>query len=146
MDADSVKVIRRYDASDGALGAIAEAEGGAHDFGHDEGVDQGAVFLQVEQIGPGDPRRAGLATRGSRKGGEPLLVRDQRVRSEEDSFDPTEHGGVGADSEREAKNRQRGKAGTAAKHAQPKAKVLQSAFNHGQPSLFAIDLLGLLET
>src|ERR1700687_2695709 len=81
-DADGVKIIGGYDASDGALGAIAEAERGAHDFGHDEGVDEGAAFLQVEQVGPGDRGRAGFAARGSSEGGESFLMSDQRVRAE----------------------------------------------------------------
>src|SRR5467141_2700183 len=124
MDADGVKIIRGYDASDGAFGAVAEAERDAHDLGDDEGVDERAVFLQVKEVGPGDRGVASLAASGPGDGEKPFLVSDQRVGTEEDSFDPTEHGGVGADSQSEAKDSQDGKAGTAPKHAEADAEVL----------------------
>src|ERR1700686_128243 len=93
-----VKIIRGYDAASEALGTIAEAERRAHDFVHDEGVDQRATLLQIEDVGPGNAGRAGLATSGSGERDKLFLVSYERVRTEEDSFDPTENGGVGADS------------------------------------------------
>src|SRR5713226_6834011 len=113
MDADGVKIIRGYDASDSALGAIAEAERGAHDFGHDKGVDERAALLQVEQVGPGDTGRASLAASGSGEGEEPFLMSYERIGTEEDAFDPTENRGIGADSQGQAQNRQDRKPGTA---------------------------------
>src|SRR5712692_1810630 len=124
MDANGVKIIRGYDASDGALGAIAEAERGAHDFGHDEGVDEGAAFLQVEDVGPGDIGRASFTASSSRDCEESFLASDQRVGTEEYSFDPTEDGGIGTDSQSEAEDGQDRKAGTAAEHAEVDAEVL----------------------
>src|SRR6266478_252808 len=88
MYADGIKIIGGHDASDGALSAVTKAERGASDFGDDEGVDEGAAFLQVEQVGPGDTGVAGFAARGSGNGRQSFLVRDQRIGAEEDSFDP----------------------------------------------------------
>src|SRR5712664_2730746 len=51
----------------------------------------------------------------------------ERVGAEKDSFDPTEHGGVGVDSESEAKDCQDRKARTASKHPDADAEVLQYA-------------------
>src|SRR5229473_8209257 len=125
MDADGVKIIGGYDASDGALGAIAEAERGAHDLGDDEGVDERAAFLQVEEVGPGDIGVARLAASGPGDGEKSFLVSYERVGAEEDSFDPTEDSGIRADPQSEAQNRQDGKARTAAEHAEADAEVLQ---------------------
>src|SRR5712664_51849 len=126
-NADGVKIIRRHDASDGALRAIAKAECGAHDFVHDKGVDQRAALLKVKEIGPGDIGRAGLAASGSGEGEKPFLVRYKGVGTEKDSFDPTENRGVGADSQGEAKDDQDRKARAAPEHAEADADVLQYA-------------------
>src|SRR5258707_6356894 len=125
MDADGVKIIGGYNASDGALGAIAEAESGAHDFGDDEGVDQRAVLLQIKEVGPRDISVPRLAASGSGDGEQPFLVSNQRVGAEEDSFDPTEDSGIHADPQMEAQNGQDGKARAAAWHAERDAEVLQ---------------------
>src|SRR5713226_1813376 len=127
MDANGVKIIRGYDASDGALGAIAEAERGAHDFGHDEGVDEGAAFLQVEDVGPGDIGRASFTASSSRDCEESFLVNHKGVGAEENSFDPTEDGGIGANSKSEAEDGEDGKAGAAAENAEADAEVLPQA-------------------
>src|SRR5258708_1847263 len=82
VDADGFKIIRGYDASDGALGAIAEAQRGAHDFVYDEGVDERATLLQVEDIGPGDISVASLAASGSSDGEKLFLMSYERVGAE----------------------------------------------------------------
>jgi len=55
----------------------------------------------------------------------PVLMRDQRVRTNQNSFDPTEDGGIGADPERQTEDCKKRKAGTAPKHSEAEAKVLQ---------------------
>src|SRR6202035_1217835 len=97
MHPNCVKIIRGYDASAEALGTIAEAERRTHDFVHDEGIDQRATLSQIEDVGPGNAGMAGLAASGSRERDKLFLVGYERVGTEEDSFDPTENGGVGAD-------------------------------------------------
>src|SRR6266478_3864589 len=124
MDTDGVKIICGDDAASGDLGAVADAEGSAGDFGDDERVDERAIFLQVEQFGPGNIVGADLATGGSGEGSQLFLVRYQRVGTEEDAFDPTENRGVGADTQGEAKNGQGGKAWAAAEHAKADAEIL----------------------
>src|SRR6266852_5801891 len=127
MDTDGVKIICGNDASSGDLGTVADAEGGAHDFGDDERVDERASFLQVEQVGPGSIVGAGFAARGSGEGGQLFLVGYQRVRAKENSFDPTKNRGIGADSQGEAKDSQDGKARAAAEHAKADAEILPSS-------------------
>ncbi len=58
---------------------------------------------------------------------QPVLVGDGGVRPEEDAFDPTEDGSVGADAEGEAKNRQERKSRAAAEHSKAEAEVLKKA-------------------
>src|SRR5882757_9714630 len=124
MDTDGVKIICGDDAASGDLGAVADAEGSAGDFGDDERVDERATFLQVEQFGPGNIVGTNFAARGSGEGGQLFLVRYQRVGTEEDAFDPTENRGVGTDSQGEAKDGQGGNARAAAEHAKADAEIL----------------------
>jgi hypothetical protein len=50
-------------------------------------------------------------------------------RANQNSFDPTEHRGIGSYTECEAKNCQDGKAGTAPKYSEAEAKVLQKGLH-----------------
>src|SRR5207247_4838016 len=88
-------------------------------------IYQRAVARQVLKVRPGhfDQRAAGTAVR-ARHGEEPILIHDERERSQEDAFDPAEDGGVGADAEHQAEDGQQGKPGTASKHAEAVAKIL----------------------
>ena len=81
--------------------------------GHDTSVVPGGAA-----IGAGDREQ-------------PLLIDDQRIGTQQDAFDPAEDRGVGADAEREAQDRQEGKAGTAPQHPEPVPKVM----NHGSNTL-----------
>src|SRR5713226_7668445 len=130
MDTDGIKIIRRDDASCRDLGAVADAEGRAHDFGHDEGVNQSAVPLQIEEIRPGSKGRARFASRRSGKSEQLLLVGYRRVRTEQNPFDPTEDRGVRTDSQGEAKDCQDGKARTAPEHPETEAEVLKRSLDH----------------
>src|SRR5216684_6831807 len=94
MDPDSIKIVRGHDAPRGALGTVSDAESGTHDFGHDEGVNQSAVPLQIEEIRPGSTGRARFAARRPSEGEQLLLVGYRRVGAEENSFDPTEDSSV----------------------------------------------------
>src|SRR6266705_1135639 len=98
MDSDGVKIIRRYDASGGDLGAIADAESRAHDFGHNEGVKECAAPLQIEEIRPGKTGRLGLAARRAGESEQLLLMGYRRVGTKQDPLDPTEDSGISADS------------------------------------------------
>src|SRR2546427_4225800 len=98
MDPDGAKIVRRYDASNRALGPVADAESRAHNFGHNKCVKQRATPLQVNEIWPRNISRARLAACRSGEGEQPLLVGYGRVRTEQDPFDPTKDSGIGADS------------------------------------------------
>jgi hypothetical protein len=52
-------------------------------------------------------------------------VRDERVRPDQDSFDPTEHGCVCRDPECEAKHREDRKSGIAQEHPKTEAKIVE---------------------
>ncbi len=123
MHTDGVEIVGRDDASDGALGTVADAERCAGDLTHKQCVEKGAVFPQVEKVGPGKRGCAGFAASGSSQRHESFLVHDRRIGAEEDAFDPAEDGGVGANAQREAKNGEDGKARTAPKHAEADAQV-----------------------
>jgi hypothetical protein len=56
-------------------------------------------------------------------------VRDQRIGADQNSFDPTQHGCVGADAQRQAKDSQYGKARTAPKHPKTEAKILEKVLH-----------------
>src|SRR5260370_6066814 len=72
-------------------------------------------------------------------------MRDERVGAEENSFDPTEDSGIGADPQSQAKNREDRKPRTAPKHPDAEAEVLQRRLDHRYSSLIAVVLLGLLD-
>src|SRR5260370_16756453 len=82
MHYDRVKIIRRYDASGGDLGAIADAESRAHNLAHKKCVKQRAISLQVSKIWPRNSSMARLAARRSGEGKQLLLVGYRRVRTE----------------------------------------------------------------
>src|SRR5438874_515227 len=65
-------------------------------------------------------------------------------RNQENSVHETEDGGVGADAEGESENRDRGKAGRLAEHAESEAKVLEQCFEEGKAAGTAVLLFGLL--
>src|SRR5580692_580958 len=74
MYSDSVKIIRRYDASSGHLGAVANAKRRSHNFRYKKCVKQRAIPLQVEEIWPRNRRSASLPGCCSAQGEQPLLV------------------------------------------------------------------------
>jgi hypothetical protein len=58
-----------------------------------------------------------------------VLMLDERVGPNEYSFNPTENRRRGADAERQTKNRQNRKTGTAPKHSEAEAKVLKKCLH-----------------
>src|SRR6266852_8161031 len=127
---ESVKIIRRYDASSGDLGAVADAERRPHNFCYKKCVKQRATPLQVEEIWPRNRRSASLPARRSAEGEQPLLVCYGWVGTEQNPFDPTEDRGIGADSQGKAEDRQDGKARTAPQHPETEAEVLKRCLDH----------------
>src|SRR5207302_7767880 len=101
---------------------------------------------QIQEIGPGKRVASVFASCGSTDSHQPLLVRDRRIGSEQDALNPTEDGGVCADAQRQAKNRQDGKSGTASENAQAEANVLQEIVDYVHLAGVATFLLCLLDT
>src|SRR4029077_1406607 len=52
MYPDGIKIICGYDAPRSDFGAVADAQSGPHDFGDNEGINERATSLQVEDVGP----------------------------------------------------------------------------------------------
>ena len=139
--ADRVEVVRRDHAARRALGAIADAERRPRDFLGDERVGERAAALKIDPVGPRHvvPVRARAAI-GAGHRDEAVLIDHERIRPQQDAFDPAEHGGVGADAEREAERREQGKPGIAPQHAQRvrrvAANVVDPAKHVGVPRAF----------
>jgi hypothetical protein len=62
------------------------------------------------------------------------LVPNQRERTQENSFDPTENRGTCADSKRQAKNRESGKTGASADHSEGEVQILYRVSQHVRDS------------
>src|SRR5579863_7847797 len=99
-------------------------------------VEECALSLEVEKVRPGNIVVAQgtfafvVALRhGGSKGQHSFLVGYGRKGPEQDPFNPTEDSGVSADSQCEAKNRKKRKAGIAAQHAESKAEILKKTFD-----------------
>src|SRR5712691_10685609 len=82
MDSDGIEIVRRYDAANGALGAVTDAEGGSHDFVHNKCVKHRAAPLQIEQIRPRKSSSASFAARRSSESEQLLMVGYRRVGTE----------------------------------------------------------------
>src|SRR5437773_2620364 len=133
MHADRVEIVRRDDAPRRAFGSIADAERGPGDLLRDERVDERGAALKLDEVRPRHVVRARRAAIGSTDGEQPVLVDDERIRTKQNAFDPTEDGGVRADSQGEAPDRQERKAGTAPEHPKTEAQIVE----HREPTLAA---------
>ena len=73
----------------------------------------------------------------------PVLVWHQWIGPYQNSFDPAKYRGVSADPQRQAKNSQNGEAGTAPKHPEAEAQVLEkrSHYRFVRPQRLAIVLV-----
>ena len=142
MDSQCFEIVGGHDAGCFAVSSIADGQCSAHDAVHDERVEQCAVPLEIDEVGPGDIVAAAHHTR-SGDGHHSFLVNDKRKRAEQDSFNPTEDGGVGADAESQAKNREAGKTRIATEHAETEAEVLPQDLDDWEGVGFAVDLFGL---
>src|SRR5262249_27856910 len=122
---ECIEIIRRYDANACAFGAIADAQRRTGDAIDDERLKQRSVFSEINEIGIREPVVSRYPARRADKREHPVLMWHERIRPNQNSFDPTEHRGVGSNTECEAKNCQDGKARTASKHPEAEAKVLE---------------------
>src|SRR6267154_1451596 len=71
----------------------------------------------------------------------PSGIPSGRQRVQEDSANPSEDGGIGADSQGQSQNGDRGEAGILAKHAGAIAQVLKKFFETARAPLISRDLL-----
>src|SRR5580704_654759 len=144
MNANSIKIVRRYDASGSALGAVADTEGSPRNLAHKKSVKKRGTPLQIGEVWPGKRCAASFAALRSTESEQSLLMTYRRVRTKQNPFHPTEHRRIRPNPQSQAQNRQNGKTRAPPQHPQTKPQVLKCGFNHGHSSLLAIKLLGLL--
>src|SRR5437588_65520 len=146
MNSQRIEIVRGNNAPGYDLRAVADAERCPGDLAHEKRVKQFAVSLKVQEIRPGKRGTVSLAlsASGSRESYQPFLICNERVRTKKKSLHPTENRSISADAKRQAKNRQKREAGTAPKHSQGKAKILQQSFKKRQTTRFTVVFLGLL--
>ena len=86
--AEGVKIIRGHNSSDRALGAIASAQRCARNFIDNERLKERRVLFKIEKVGIG--KSASLpATDCAAQRNHPVLMCDERIRANENPFDPT---------------------------------------------------------
>ena len=66
---------------------------------------------------------------------------DSGIGTEQDAFDPTENGSVGADAYREADDRENRKTGITHEHTETEAKVLEESLEEAEGAGFAGDVV-----
>ena len=89
LNTERVEVICRNDSTRGTFGAIADAERGARDSIDNERLEKRGVFLEIEKIGIGKAFLIRSSLSGTKERDHSVLVRDQRVGPNQNSFDPT---------------------------------------------------------
>src|SRR5260370_2329983 len=105
MDSDGIKIVRGDDAPCCDLGPVTNAQGSAHDFAHNKGVNQRTTSLQIQEIRPGS--QIGLLKGRSGKCKELLLMNHRRVGTEQYSLDPAKDGNIRAYTQGQAENGQK---------------------------------------
>src|SRR5215475_1771967 len=121
---ERVEIICRDDCARSAFSAIANAQRCGGNLIKDERLKESGILFVIEKFGI---RQSGVSTFAARCGVQrkhTFLVSDQRIGADQNSFDPTQNGCVGADAQRQAKDSQYGKARTAQKHPKTEAKIL----------------------
>src|SRR5205823_4601919 len=122
---ECAEIIRRYDSHRCAFGTIADAQCRTGDAIDDERLKQSGVFFEINKVRIGKPIVPWYAARRANKREHSVLMWHERIRPNQNSFDPTEHRSIRPDAECEAKQRKNGKSGTAPKHSQTEAKILE---------------------
>src|SRR5438067_11505313 len=122
---ECVEIIRRDYSHRCAFGAVADAERRTGDAIDDERLKERGVSFKISEIRIGQPVVLGYAARRADERKHPVLMWHERIRPNQDSFDPTEHCGVCPDAECEAKQRKNRKSGAAQKHPKTEAKILE---------------------
>src|SRR4051812_20375774 len=120
---------------------VANVESCAHDLVDDEGVEELAILLQVEEIGPGETRPLRRGTHRSRNCHQAFLANDHRKRPQQNAFDPTEDRGVSSDTKSQAEQRKECKTWAASHHAKTEVQILTDVFEEIYVSHFSTFLL-----
>src|SRR5262249_41984083 len=75
--------------------------------------------------------------KGSADNEQPVLIRNQRIRAEQNTFDPAVYSRVRTNTDSEAENRQGREAWTTTQHPHAVMKILAELFQHTTPSDFS---------
>src|SRR5205814_7783415 len=88
LHSERVEIVGGDNSPRRTLGAIADAQGRAHDPIDDERLEERGILFVIEEFGK---REAGVsrdAAGGGVQGKHPVLMRDQWIRTNQDSFNP----------------------------------------------------------
>ena len=130
-DPQGVEIIGRNHAARGTLRAVANAERGAPDVFRDEGIDQRGVSPEILEVRPGNVGPAVAVD--ARQGDHPVLAGHKGERVQQDSLDPTAHGGDRSDAQGQAEDREKREPRVAPEHAKAVPYILPQGLNHGNP-------------
>src|SRR5690349_1388006 len=118
---------------------VSNIQRAAGDAGDESILAQRAAPAEVEEVRPRQEVPPALTRYGSGKREKPVLMCDQRIRAEQDTFQPAEDGSIRANAHRQAQNRQRRKSWAA--EQLPKAvtyvlnKIIENPSAAGIPAL-----------
>src|SRR5204863_9829832 len=111
-----------------------------------ERLDERRIFFVIEEFGIRQSGISLLTARRRIQRKHAVLVRDQGVGANQNSFDPAQDRGVCADPEDETKNRQNRKSRSAPKHARAEANILKKFIRPSPEALLTRDFLDLLDS
>src|SRR4029077_5584298 len=109
--------------------AIADAQRRARNAIDDERLKQRGVFFEINEVRIRESIVSRYAARHANKREHPVLMWHERIRPNQNSFDPTEHCGVCPDAECEAKQCKDRKSGTAQEHSGTEPKILKKCLH-----------------
>ena len=110
---ECVEIICRYNSNACPFSAIADAQRRTGDAIDDERLKQRGAFFEINEVGIRKPIVSWYSAGRANKREHSVLMWHERIRPNQNSFDPTEHRSIRPDAECEAKQRKNGKSGTA---------------------------------
>src|SRR4030095_6014417 len=125
--------------------AIADAQRRAGDAVDYERLEQCGILFVIEEFGIREAGESILTARCRVQREHAVLVRDQGVWSNQNSFDPTQHRVVRSNTEREAEKRENRKPRCAQKHSRAEAHILNEFIRPSPDALVARCFLDLFD-
>ena len=140
VDAENIKIISGGQGPVNALGLRDTGERHVVIVIAEKSGKSLSALAEVTKVEIRKWRGGVIGTLAAHDGDKVARVSDSRNRVQQGSADPTEHGGIGGDAERQCKNDHRRKAWILSKHASSKAEILPRCFHQGLPPSRTHDL------